>query len=216
MVNRLFITLGLVLLISSISVGQDFVEKTPSPRGAFLRSLVVPGWGHYYVDKNDWRRGQYHLGADVALIASYFGMNNRVGNLDADLNTLARARAGTDLAGKGRRFEVAVANFDNQQEYNDFQRRSRRINNLLEGPEFFWDWQTDFDRAQFENVREKRESAENQVSALVGVMVVNRIFSGLTSFSKARKLMKNTPEVNLSYLRPDGQRGLTANVRIAF
>ncbi len=200
----------------SADFSMDTSQRQIKPGGALLRSLAVPGWGHYYVDKNDWRTGQYHLAADVILIASWFGLNNRVNSLDADLRTLASARAGTSLDGKSRRFEVALANFNSQAEYNDFQRRNRTINNLLEGDEFFWEWQNPEDRARFEDARERRESTDSQLGAIVGVMVVNRVISGLTSFSRARKLMNNTPDVSLSYLRPDGQHGLTANVRFSF
>jgi hypothetical protein len=200
----------------SADFSMDFPQREIKPGGALLRSLAVPGWGHYYVDKDNWRTGQYHLAADVVLIASWFGLNNRVSRLDADLNTLAAARAGTSLDGKSRRFEVALANFNSQAEYNDFQRRNRSINNLLEGEEFFWEWDTPEDRARFEDARERRESTDSQLGAIVGVMVVNRVISGLTSFSKARKLMKNTPDVSLSYLRPDGRQGLTANLRFNF
>ena len=191
-------------------------RPAPSPQGAFVRSLVVPGWGHYYVDKNNWRRGQYHLGADVILIASYFGVNARSNSLSSDVRTLARARANTELVGRGRDFELAVSSFDNQDEYNDFQRRNRQVNNLFEGEQFFWEWESTADRERFNDIRDRRDRAENQLPALVGLLVVNRVFSGITSFTRAKRMGRNIPQVSFTYLRPDGLRGVTANVRFGF
>lgn len=206
----------LVFTSTAHAQNQTLDTRFPSPQGALLRSLAVPGWGHHYVDRTDWRKGQYHLGADIILIASYFGVNARANSLSSDVRTLASARANTSLSGKSREFELAVANFDNQDEYNDFQRRNRLVNSLFEGPAFFWQWQSTEDRQRFNDIRDDRDRAENQLPALVGLLVVNRVISGITSFSKARRANRNVPQVSFSYLRPDGQRGVTANIRFGF
>jgi len=186
------------------------------PGGALLRSLILPGWGHRYVDKQNWNRGKYHLGAEVVLIASYFGVNARANSLEDDLEILARAKAGTEIDGKGRSFELAVANFDNQDEYNDFQRRRRQVNQLFEGEEFFWEWESSADRFDFQDTREKIERNENQLPVLISLMVVNRVVSGVSAFIRARKKNENIPQLSFSYLRPDGTRGVTANLRFNF
>ena len=210
------IGMGFILLCPNTVSAQDLRFTPPSPQGAFVRSLVVPGWGHYYVDKQNWRTGQYHLGADVLLIATYFGVNTRANALSDDVRTLAQARAGVELEGRGRDFELAVARFNTQDEYNDFQRRNRQVNDLFEGEAFFWEWTSTADRERFNDIRDRRDRADNQLPALVGLLVVNRVLSGITSFSKARRAGRNIPQVSFSYLRPDGQRGVTANVRFGF
>ncbi|MGB0347880.1 MAG: hypothetical protein ACPGGA_10365, partial [Balneolaceae bacterium] len=93
----------MLLLTSSVSAQElnyEFEEK--SPRGAFLRSLVMPGWGHQYIDKTDWKRGQYHMAADAVMILSYAGISIRNVQLENDLETFALANAGIDLANRNR------------------------------------------------------------------------------------------------------------------
>jgi len=194
---------------------EQEVEEV-DPRGALLRSLVVPGWGHHYVDKQNWNRGKYHLGADVILIASYFGVNARANSLEDDLEILARSKANTEITGKGRSFELAVSNFDSQAEYNDFQRRTRNVDELFEGDEFFWEWESQADRLDFEDTREKIDRNENQLPVLISLMVANRVISGVSAFVRARKKNESLPQLSFSYLRPDGTRGVTAHLRFNF
>ena len=63
LINRMFFVLsGSLVLLCSFSMAseaQNFDVSEKSPRDAFLRSLVLPGWGHHYIDKTDWKRGQF-------------------------------------------------------------------------------------------------------------------------------------------------------------
>lgn len=192
-------------------------EDLPSPRGAFLRSMVLPGWGHQYIDKTDWKRGQYHMAADAAMILSYIGIKSRVSYLEGNLETFAQSNANADLQNKDRSFFLAIANFDNLDEYNDFQLRTRNWNNLLaDTPENQWNWNNDGDRSDYQDMRERIDKNKNQLPALVTLMVANRVISGLNAFVRARKIWSNPPDASLSYVNELGQPGVTANLRFSF
>ncbi len=209
-----------VLILSSISVSAqeltyDYEEK--SPRGAFLRSLVMPGWGHHYIDKTDWKRGQYHMAADAMMILSYAGIQVRNNQLENELETFALANAGIDLTNRNRDTFLAIANFDNLEAYNDFQLRSRNWDDLIiNSAENRWNWVNDSDRFQYQDMRERIDKNSNQLPALITLLVANRVISGLSAFAKARNMNRNLPEARFSYLNEFGEPGITASLRFGF
>jgi hypothetical protein len=193
------------------------IQDLPNPKMALLRSFVVPGWGHHYVDSDDWTRGKIHLASDILLIAGYFGLDARANRLEGNLNTLALSKAGINLSNKGRDFELAIADFDNLEEYNDFQLRTRRWQNLIEDtPENNWNWESDQARFEFQDTRDRISSSENQLPTLLSLMVANRILSGINAFTKARNLSQNFPEAGFSYLNEFGEPGVTAHLKFSF
>lgn len=188
-----------------------------SPRGAFLRSLAVPGWGHHYVDNSNWNRGKYHLAGEAVLVLSYLGLNVRASNLETDFRTLAQSRSGASLSGKGRDYLIALGNFDTLDEYNEAQLRSRRWNALFpDTQEYQWSWQSVDDRLQYRDTREKVDKTRNQLPALIVLMVGNRIASGISAYLRARNISGSLPEAGLTYLDQQGYRGLAANFRFNF
>lgn len=192
-------------------------EDLPSSRGALLRSLVLPGWGHHYVDKSDWRQGQYHLAADAVMILSYAGLSVRSNVLRNDLETYALSNAGAELNGRDREFFIAVGNFDNLEAYNDFQIRSRNWNNLItDSPENEWNWSSVEERARYQDMRERIDKNDNQLPTIITLMVANRVISGLSAFVKARNLWSDVPQASLSYLNEFGEPGVTARLKIHF
>ena len=172
------------------NVEQDFVnDDLPNPKGALLRSIVMPGWGHQYVDNESWTRGKIHLATDVMLIVGYFGLNARSNMLENTMLTQAKAKAGVSLTGRDRDFELAVANYNNLEEYNDFQLRARRWQQVLPSTaENQWQWNSTEERLAFQETREKIANTDNQVPTLLTLMVANRILSGINAFTKARNM----------------------------
>ena len=174
-------------------------ELLPEPSGAFWRSLVLPGWGHRYVDKNSWKRGQWHLGSDILLVLTYVGLRVRANNIEDEVFTFARNFSGTDIKGRERLFVLAVQQFDDLQSYNDFQARSRQFDDIFPNtPEFQWEWQSTELRQDFRNLRDKEDRIENQLPAVIGLMLVNRVVSALSASNKAKEKMQNLPEFTLS------------------
>lgn len=192
-------------------------EDLPSPRGAFLRSLVVPGWGHYYAEKDNWNRGKYHLAGEVVLVLSYFGLNARANYLENDYYTFAASKANTNLSGKSRAYIIAVGNYDNLAAYNDAQLRTRNWDQVFPSTqEFNWNWESSDLRFQYQDVRERVERNRSQLPTLVTLMVVNRLVSGISAFIHARDLAENIPEASFTYVNTFGQPGVTANLRFNF
>ena len=79
-----------VLLIPIRIIGMDSdIEKSTvseaksdssiaikSPRGAMIRSLVVPGWGQFYNGK--WFKGIVVIGTEVGIVANAYYLDNKL------------------------------------------------------------------------------------------------------------------------------------------
>lgn len=202
---------------SAQSTMQIAEEDLPSPRAALLRSFVLPGWGHYYVDNGNWNRGKLHMGTDVALILSYFGLTNRANNLENDLYAFAGGNAGADLTGKDRTYMLAIGNFDNLEEYNDAQLQLRNWNAVYPNTaEYRWNWKSDALRNQYTETREKVDRNRSQLPTVVTLMVANRLLSGISAFVQARDMWENAPEATIGYMNGDSRQGIVANLRFSF
>ena len=187
----------------------------PSPVGALLRSFVLPGWGHYYVYKSNWTRGLIHLGADLALLGAYTGYSISANRLENNLTTFANQHAGVELKSRSRDFLLSVAEFKSLDEYNDYQLRSRNWDKIYEPTASnYWNWDTDLNRRSFIQMDTKVQDHRQQLPAVVSLMVVNRIISGIHAFTRARGMHNSTSVMSVT-IPPSGS-GLQANYSIAF
>ena len=160
--------------------------RAPSQLGAMLRSFVMPGWGHYYVNPDGWRRGQLHLGAEVILIASYLGISRQSYVLEKNMYTHAAAYSGADIRALDRQFELAVGSHRSLSDYNDFQERTRNLDRIFpDEPQYRWEWESDALRREYLDLRNRRDDLDNQLPALAALMVVNRVISGISAYSRA-------------------------------
>lgn len=161
---------------------------TPDPKIAFLKSIVLPGWGHYHVDHRHWNRGKYHLGAEAALILTYLGFRIHAANIEDNWSTYAQSEAGVSIGNRDRAFQLAVGDFENLAAYNAFHERNRSWSLLLpDTPENRWQWQQPADRKAYNDLRKRFENMEQQLPALLTLMVVNRLVSGISAYNRARK-----------------------------
>ncbi|PWN07255.1 hypothetical protein [Rhodohalobacter mucosus] len=167
---------------------RNEVAENRDPRGAFLRSLAMPGWGHFYAGEQNRSRGLAHIGAEAVLIGSFFGLAVRGNRLENDILTLSSLNAGVELNGRNRAFRLAVGDFNSLEEYNDFQLRSRNWDRLFDDiPENRWQWNSTENRLRYRDLRQTRDRVRNQLPAIAGLMVVNRVISAISAYNRARK-----------------------------
>ena len=196
-----------------------------NPGAALRRSFLLPGWGEYYANPEQWSRGQWHMALDVSLILSYVGIQYRASILEDELVTFAQSNAGINLASRDREMYLAVSNHDNLALYNDYQLRTRNWNKRLEQtPENEWNWESSSSRSQFNDMRERVDKNNNQLPALVTLMVVNRVISGIHAFGLVRdELGRNETEgvklmTKLDLIQPEwsNESYLGAHIRLNF
>lgn len=192
--------------------------QNPDPAGAFLRSLAAPGWGHYYADQQDWNRGKIHMTAEILLITGVAASVVQERKLRKEYHTLASLRAGVDTRERGRSFRLAVGAYDTLGEYNDIQLRSRSWNRLFpDEAENRWAWQSEEDRHQYNELRNRSENAKNRVPMIAGAMVVNRVLSAISAYNRAKN-RSHLPEIALSPVYGENQSisGYIGTLRFAY
>ncbi len=166
------------------------VQEPPKPSGAFLRSLVLPGWGHQYAQGGSWRgRATLFAGADVGLWIGLFSTNWREDHLVQGYQTLAATRAGADIAGKDRTFYLNLATYPSSDQYLSAQLRNRAWDRIdyVADPSFQWAWQSEDDFLNFRDMREDAESLGRRRSIFIALLVANRLLSGISSVTAANK-----------------------------
>lgn len=177
-----------ILILVSVSFDiQSIAEQSDSdPKGVFVRSMIVPGWGHFYNDRNEWNRGKIHLSTEIAFIAAILGFQNRSSTLKADYTTLANLRSGVNIDGRNRSFQISLAEFPSLRAYNDFQLRKRNWNRLIEDNHANnWQWYSEEDRLAYGELRSKRDRIRSQIPAFFGLMIVNRVVSTVSAYNRA-------------------------------
>jgi len=178
---------------------------------------VVPGWGHYYVNHNNWTRGKYHLAGEVILLASYFGLNTQSNRLQTDLYTQARSYAGVDLEGRSRGFQLAVGDYDNLKAYNADQERARNWDQLYPNQaEYQWNWTSEDARKNYLDTKNRIDKIDRQLPALFSLMIVNRVVSGVSAYLRAKDMVDNWPDMQVGYANPSLGRGVVARFRFDF
>ena len=189
-----------------------------SPVGALLRSIVLPGWGHYYVNKAHQTRGLIHLGSDLTLIGAYFGISIHANRLENNLQTFAGQHAGTDIRNKNRDYLLSVAEFNSLEAYNDYQERSRNWDKIYEvNAANYWSWNFEQNRLSFLKMDTKIQDNRQQLPAVLSLMVVNRIISGISAFTLARNQSANANSISLSLPSTSGNEfGIVAKYSVQF
>lgn len=216
--SKYFLLIILMLMCSVTSVSaQSQTQEAPNPRTAFLKSLAVPGWGHYYVNSDDWTRGKYHLGTDVVLLLSFFGLNIHSNNIKQNWFGYTRSTAGIDIRGRNRTLQLAVGDFSNLEAYNDFQERARNWDQFIEDvPENRWNWQSGSDRERYNDLRNRFQNIDQQLPALIGLMVLNRVVSAISAYNRAGKVAPSGNGAALYFSRYSEGSGVLANVKLHF
>lgn len=211
----------LLFIVESGIFAQDLTEleaDLPNPKVAFLKSMAFPGWGHYYVDKSNWARGKYHAAAEFGLILSYTGFSIYSNNVQQNWFSYGRHEAGVPIKGRSREFQLAVGDFNSLEAYNDYQLRRRNWDQLFEDtPENRWKWSSTKERSRYNDMRSRFERIDQQLPALLGMMVVNRIISGISAYNRAKKRVESGSLTSSVYVSPyQFADGLVANVKIDF
>lgn len=214
---RLYIPVLLLMMAFWATNADRLLAQQPDPKVAFLKSMAVPGWGHYYLDHKNWQRGQYHLAADAVLILSYVGFSIHSNNLQQNWYAYGRQYAGVSIEGRSRQFQLAVEDFNSLESYNDYQARSRNWYQLFEDvPENRWQWSSSDERQEYRDLRSRFERIDQQLPALLGLMIVNRVISGISAYNRAKKNQNSTVSSSLFLSPYNYTDGLIANLRIKF
>jgi hypothetical protein len=173
--NRLSRAL-LSVLIVSVSATAFAADKRSENTSAFLKSLVIPGWGQYSLDRKN--AALTFFGAELMLVGGMLTLNSYSRSTKADYLSLASAYAGV-TGGHDHDFYVDVGNWMTVDQFNERRLQERNFDALYTDPSDHWTWDTDAHRAEMEKVRLRSDRAHNNVLYLVGGLVLNHVASAI-------------------------------------
>ncbi|TNE74078.1 hypothetical protein EP331_02420 [bacterium] len=173
-------------------------ETKISASTVFLKSLVLPGWGHFSLSPEHHTRGYIHLGTEIGLMLSYFGIDASTQRLQQNMYAHVELYAGTSIQNRDRGYALALTRYENLSAYNEYQERSRNWNAFIaDTPSNRWQWESVDAREDYIRMRNKIDANNQQLPFIVTVMVANRIISGISAFIRARE-MNQTASATLS------------------
>ncbi|MDP2361088.1 MAG: hypothetical protein Q8O14_10085 [bacterium] len=180
-----------------------------SPGGAFLRSLVVPGWGQAAVARHRPElRGKGRTGfwLDLGLVAGAWGLNRLSGIKASEYRAYARRQAGAGDHGRGSDYWVDVSNHQSRADFNRAMLENGLPQRRYLDPADGWSWPQEADLLRYRDLRAVSEHASSQALAVGGAIFVNHVLSGVGALRLARQ------ELELAAYPVEGGLGLALSL----
>ena len=191
----------LLLTPAIATAGNDFAdESTHSPGGAFIRSLVFPGWGENYVDRPT--SGKWFRGIEYALLAGVAGFSVYSSWRVEEYQSYAEEHAGINSDGRDHAYFVNIGIYNDVDAYNQAMRRNNNYDACLYDAADAWQWDSRDNRHHFRNIRLAADDARTRATILGGGIFLNHVFSAIHALKLAR-----TDRIELS-LNPADSRQL--------
>jgi len=164
------------IVTSEVSFFDVNADKQPSLAAAMGLSIVLPGMGHYYVDKP--KSAFIYLSADFASLFGALVFYGLADNREKSARSFATTAAGIGKAPSGEAYWRQVGAYMDAAEYNEAVTLSRGdANALYQDPENHWHWADKEQQDRYNNLRQKARDFRVASSFFVGALVVNRILS---------------------------------------
>lgn len=159
----------------------------PQNRSAFLKSLVVPGWGQYSLRAKSSARN--FLISEILLIGTSIGFRVYSNWLKDDFSAYAAQHAAvTDIENKNDQFWVDVGNFESINDFNDEKLRQRNTRDLRDpNSDEFWQWDSAENRTTFEDLRIRKDRASERSSFMIAGIVANHVISAVHALWLTKK-----------------------------
>lgn len=156
-----------------------------SPRQAFWRSLILPGWGQHYAGGG----GLRFAVAEVGLWAGFLGLRGLEQVRQTHYQSYAARHAGARPAGKNSEYFDDLGFYQSRLQHDQYALYDDGPNAQLypAGPEYAWEWDNEASRQQYRQLRNSSASAGRQALYTTGLVVVNRVIAGVHAARLARR-----------------------------
>ena len=210
-----------ILFMLCMIVPVDAVSaEGKSPRKAFFLSLLLPGLGEYYAGSLS--RAKIFLGAEAGIWAS-FGVFRAYESLRAtDARLFAAAHAGARAVppfslsagtSAGERYALDFLHdlefYQSRDEFNRYARWRSGPNAAVypETDKWQWEWKSETDRLRYRGLRNSERKARQRSFYAVGVVLFNRLISGIDAARIARQAYGTEGRMRVS-LRCNDRQGI--------
>jgi len=176
---------------------QNFEAKSKkSPALALLFSVILPGAGHFYIDRMD--VGKYFLGLDAASWIGLGALNIYGDDVRDESRTFSRQHAGINtLDNKSDDYFTDIGSFDNIYEYNNDKLTRGQYELLYDVNTYYWNWDDSQNKNIYEAQRKSSERIYNTRIVFGSILITNRIISGISALLLANKENKKSTTLNV-------------------
>jgi hypothetical protein len=165
-------------------INTSLAESKKSPGLALLLSLILPGSGHYYLNRMD--VGKYFFGADVASWVGYISLNVYGNSVNDDAISFSTQHADVNTSNKDDNYYANVGNYNNIYEYNNAQLTYGAYSMLYNVDQNYWNWDNVNNRNTFESQRKSSERILNSRIIFGSLLIANRIMAGISAYIIAK------------------------------
>ena len=164
--------------VNASATASETLAGRKTPFNAFLRSMVIPGWGQRYAGKGT-TVGTVTFVTDITLWGTVIGLG-ALGRWKKDAyQTYASTHAGVNNHGKDHQYYVDIGNFQDINQFNEQQRRDRQFDQLYLSSDDWWEWDSLSNRLHFKSLRIHSDRAFNSRYYIVGAIFLNHLFSAI-------------------------------------
>jgi len=193
-------------------------QKTGSrERGnAFLKSLVVPGWGQ--LDNGHKRTATLFALGELSLIGAMYASHSRGVVKRSDYEAYAAQYAGV-TGDHSHDFFVDVGNWDCVDNYNEQRLKDREFDQLYTSSSDRWVWDSQEHRIRMKKIRVQSDEAFNAIYYLVGGLILNHIASAIHAGRTAHPTRSQTsviPDWHVSFAPTAGVQGVSLRLSCFF
>ena len=187
---------------SATAVSTSKSELKRRRNNAFLKSLLIPGWGQFATGRK--AAGSIFLSAEIGLLATAFGLRTYANWLEDDYQTLARQHAGvTD--DQSHQFYVDIGNWQDRRSFNEQRLRYRQFDAMYLSDRQDWFWDSDANRLQFKDVRLSSDRARQDAVLAFGALALNHLIAGVEASRGVKK-------ATMVYATADPTTGISLNL----
>ncbi len=178
------------------SISTNTASSKKSPALALLFSLIIPGSGHFYLDRMD--VGKYFFGVDVAGWLGYATLSFYGDDVMNDAKTFSNQYAAVqDVDNKDDDYFSNVGNYANIYEYNNYQLTIGSYSTLYNVNQYYWNWDNADNQNIFETQRKNSERIYNSRIIFGSILIANRIVAGISAYLIASKDPKKVSSMNI-------------------
>ena len=210
----LIVVLSIGLLTAPAFTAQ---KRTSRERGnAFLKSLVIPGWGQY--DNGRKKSAVVFALGELALFGGMYAFHSYGVAKRDDYKALAAQHAGV-VGDHSHGFYVDVGNWARVEDYNEERLRDREFDRLYTSRLDRWEWDSSENRVRMKEIRVQSDKAFNAIYFIVGGLILNHIGSaihaGRTS-TRPETHASNDREWRFFFTPLSNRQGLSFNLNYLF
>lgn len=176
-------------------LNTSVAESKKSPGVALLLSLVLPGSGHYYLNRMD--VGKYFFGADVACWLGFITLNVYGNSVNDDAISFSTQHAQVNTTNKDDDYYANVGNYNNIYDYNNAQLTYGAYSMIYNVDQYYWNWDNVNNRNTFESQRKSSERILNSRIIFGSLLIANRIMAGISSYIIAKNGNKKPTALNI-------------------